>query len=390
MRIRWRRHFSLFISLWRWFVVFFFVLSVYIVLNLSSERSSADLEQEISRLSVYYVRALVREKKVHHTGDVDVVDLQRTMSVLLHSMLQRLNRIENVVSRNVSDQRIQVAHHRSPRHSQASPYSDTPNMAFNFVTSSKRDHEGEQKLFQQFISFNRLKAAMKNIGTKCNLPTDWAATFPECDGKLEWMRKYHPSDSCYAEYGVDGSNCANVVYLSEVESFCPKSPDVVIRPPVPLRTQLNHLPSILASTPDDIFLRVQANWPSWRAAGQLRASDKKLAKNSKLRVAFVPLGLRDAKDSAMVAMMWADLASALHLLGHDLIWVQSMDQLKRLMHRFPGQADAHSPCQAQVTLFVDLIFTDTRGAEEMRKALGNTFSRIACVLRVLRETGLIP
>ena len=30
------------------------------------------------------------------------------------------------------------------------------------------------------------------------------------------------SDPCYASYGVDGSDCSFVMYLSEVEGFCPK------------------------------------------------------------------------------------------------------------------------------------------------------------------------
>jgi len=35
------------------------------------------------------------------------------------------------------------------------------------------------------------------------------------------MRARWTSDPCYAFYGVDGSDCSFLIYLSEVEWFCP-------------------------------------------------------------------------------------------------------------------------------------------------------------------------
>lgn len=35
------------------------------------------------------------------------------------------------------------------------------------------------------------------------------------------MRSRWTSDPCYAFYGVDGSECSFLIYLSEVEWFCP-------------------------------------------------------------------------------------------------------------------------------------------------------------------------
>ena len=42
-----------------------------------------------------------------------------------------------------------------------------------------------------------------------------------CVCPLQWMRARWTSDPCYAFYGVDGSDCSFLVYLSEVEWFCP-------------------------------------------------------------------------------------------------------------------------------------------------------------------------
>ena len=36
------------------------------------------------------------------------------------------------------------------------------------------------------------------------------------------MKERWTSDKCYGEWGVDGSECSIVKYLSEVESWCPK------------------------------------------------------------------------------------------------------------------------------------------------------------------------
>uniref|UniRef100_A0A4W3HJX4 alpha-1,6-mannosyl-glycoprotein 6-beta-N-acetylglucosaminyltransferase n=1 Tax=Callorhinchus milii TaxID=7868 RepID=A0A4W3HJX4_CALMI len=51
----------------------------------------------------------------------------------------------------------------------------------------------------------------------CEIPNDSA--FPYC--KAEWMCAHWQSDPCYSFYGVDGSTCSILIYLSEMEHFCP-------------------------------------------------------------------------------------------------------------------------------------------------------------------------
>ncbi|TRY65424.1 hypothetical protein DNTS_015568, partial [Danionella cerebrum] len=48
---------------------------------------------------------------------------------------------------------------------------------------------------------------------------DWDRVFKYLS--WSWMRARWTSDPCYAFYGVDGSDCSFLVYLSEVEWFCP-------------------------------------------------------------------------------------------------------------------------------------------------------------------------
>ncbi|XP_019718228.1 alpha-1,6-mannosylglycoprotein 6-beta-N-acetylglucosaminyltransferase B-like [Hippocampus comes] len=63
------------------------------------------------------------------------------------------------------------------------------------------------------------KAVRDGTSSQCEVPKD--PRYPECPGKVDWMRARWTSDPCYAFYGVDGSDCSFLVYLSEVEWFCP-------------------------------------------------------------------------------------------------------------------------------------------------------------------------
>lgn len=36
----------------------------------------------------------------------------------------------------------------------------------------------------------------------------------------QWMKEMWRSDSCYGNYGVDGSTCSFFIYLSEVSTEC--------------------------------------------------------------------------------------------------------------------------------------------------------------------------
>lgn len=65
------------------------------------------------------------------------------------------------------------------------------------------------------------------------LPRVWGADWCPGPGRpsLQWMRARWTSDPCYAFFGVDGTECSFLVYLSEVEWFCP---------PLPWRNQTAH------------------------------------------------------------------------------------------------------------------------------------------------------
>lgn len=50
------------------------------------------------------------------------------------------------------------------------------------------------------------------------------AGHPPRPASPQWMRARWTSDPCYAFFGVDGTECSFLIYLSEVEWFCPLLP----------------------------------------------------------------------------------------------------------------------------------------------------------------------
>uniref|UniRef100_A0A9L0TQE5 alpha-1,6-mannosyl-glycoprotein 6-beta-N-acetylglucosaminyltransferase n=1 Tax=Equus caballus TaxID=9796 RepID=A0A9L0TQE5_HORSE len=120
---------------------------------------------------------------------------------------------------------------------------------------------------------------------QCEAPSD--PKFPDCLGKVEWMRARWTSDPCYAFFGVDGTECSFLVYLSEVEWFCPPLPwrnrtaTQTALKPLPkvqavFRSNLSHLLELMGSGKESlIFMKKRAKrlTAQWAVAAQ-RLSQK--------------------------------------------------------------------------------------------------------------------
>ena len=104
---------------------------------------------------------------------------------------------------------------------------------------------------------------------KCPLPAGWQTRYPQCEQKMkvvyylssvfflslarmpncfQWMSAFWKTDPCYQKYGVDGSNCSIIVYLSEVEHYCPKLPTRPLR-------NISQTPVLQVWTPVSLSLR---------------------------------------------------------------------------------------------------------------------------------------
>ncbi|XP_015235517.1 PREDICTED: alpha-1,6-mannosylglycoprotein 6-beta-N-acetylglucosaminyltransferase B-like [Cyprinodon variegatus] len=183
----------------------------------------------------------------------------------------------------------------------------------------------------------------------CETPKD--PHYPDCTSKMDWMRARWTSDPCYAFYGVDGSDCSFLIYLSEVEWFCP---------PLPWRNQtatptLKPLPKKQAVFQSDIgslleqvgtgkeslsFMKRRIRRLSAEWASAARRLDEKLRSHQReqkrilVHVGFLteesgdvfsPKVLKGGPLGEMV--QWADILTALHVLGHDVKISVSLKEL---------------------------------------------------------------
>ncbi|KAL5005571.1 hypothetical protein ScPMuIL_016729 [Solemya velum] len=239
---------------------------------------SEDLKAEIIKLSEKYVRALSQE-------NVDVVDgpyaarftafdMKKTMAVLLENILERMKKLENSVS------------------------------WFNNITTTNGTSMLNLELLELKASLHRPDKAILTaedlLNGKvegCELTQQDKQLFPYCEGKINWMEAMWKSDPCYMSYGVDGSKCSFIMYLSEVEGWCPRkawvrSGNLTIKDSSPttyaqLQTDMSGIMKLLVDPNERngyawMRMRIQRMWSkfmdavkSWSQKQDLRARPKK-------------------------------------------------------------------------------------------------------------------
>uniref|UniRef100_A0A3Q2PML1 alpha-1,6-mannosyl-glycoprotein 6-beta-N-acetylglucosaminyltransferase n=1 Tax=Fundulus heteroclitus TaxID=8078 RepID=A0A3Q2PML1_FUNHE len=242
----------------------------------------------------------------------------------------------------------------------------------------------------------------------CETPKD--PHYPDCTSKMDWMRARWTSDPCYAYYGVDGSDCSFLIYLSEVEWFCP---------PLPWRNQtatptLKPLPKKQAVFQSDIgtlleqvgtgkeslsFMRRRIRRLSAQWASAARRLDEKLRshwreqKRILVHVGFLteesgdvfsPKVLKGGPLGEMV--QWADILTALHVLGHDVKISVSLKEL----HGFLGVPPGRGSCPLTGPLPFDLMYTDYHGLQQMKQHMGLSLRKHKCHIRVIDTFGTEP
>ncbi|ELW68276.1 Alpha-1,6-mannosylglycoprotein 6-beta-N-acetylglucosaminyltransferase B [Tupaia chinensis] len=186
---------------------------------------------------------------------------------------------------------------------------------------------------------------------QCEAPSD--PKFPDCSGKVEWMRARWTSDPCYAFFGVDGTECSFLIYLSEVEWFCPPLPwrnqTATRMAPKPLpkvqavfRSNLSHLLELMGSGKESLIFmkkrtkRLTAQWAlaaqrlAQKLGGHLREQKQILVHIGFLTEesgdVFSPRVLKGGPLGEMV--QWADILATLYVLGHGLRVTVSLKELQ--------------------------------------------------------------
>ncbi|XP_046900204.1 alpha-1,6-mannosylglycoprotein 6-beta-N-acetylglucosaminyltransferase B [Hypomesus transpacificus] len=211
-----------------------------------------------------------------------------------------------------------------------------------------------EQILQNSMAVNR--AVRDGTAGQCEVPRD--PRYPDCPGKVDWMRARWTSDPCYAFYGVDGSDCSFLVYLSEVEWFCPPQAwRNNSSPPTPhthtqrsktakrqaaFRTDLSSLLDQVGAGKESLSFmkrrirRLAGQWATaaQRLDGKLR---QRWREQKKILVhvgflteesgdVFSPKVLKGGPLGEMV--QWADILTTLHVLGHNLKISMSVKELQ--------------------------------------------------------------
>ncbi|XP_042281983.1 alpha-1,6-mannosylglycoprotein 6-beta-N-acetylglucosaminyltransferase B-like isoform X2 [Thunnus albacares] len=256
------------------------------------------------------------------------------------------------------------------------------------------------------------KAVRDGTSSQCEVPRD--PRFPECPGKVDWMRARWTSDPCYAFYGVDGSDCSFLIYLSEVEWFCPpltwrnhSSPPTqhAQQPKTPkrqaaFRTDLSVLLDQVGTGKESLSFmkrrihRLAKQWAT--AANRLDTKlEQRWRDQKKILVhvgflteesgdVFSPKVLKGGPLGEMV--QWADILTALHVLGHNLKISMSVKELQGFLGVPPGRGS----CPLTGPLPFDLIYTDYHGLQQMKQHMGLSLKKHKCHIRVIDTFGTEP
>uniref|UniRef100_A0A8C7S7K8 alpha-1,6-mannosyl-glycoprotein 6-beta-N-acetylglucosaminyltransferase n=1 Tax=Oncorhynchus mykiss TaxID=8022 RepID=A0A8C7S7K8_ONCMY len=243
---------------------------------------------------------------------------------------------------------------------------------------------------------------------QCEVPKD--PHYPDCPSKVDWMRARWTSDPCYAFYGVDGSDCSFLIYLSEVEWFCPpltwrNQTTTPTHIPFPkrqaaFRSDIGALLEQVGTGKESLSFmkrrmrRLAAQWASaarrlndrlrsqWREQKRILVHVGFLTEES--GDVFSPKVLKGGPLGEMV--QWADILTALHVLGHNLKISVSLKELQGFLGVPPGRGS----CPLTGPLPFDLIYTDYHGLQQMRQHMGLSLRKHKCHIRVIDTFGTEP
>uniref|UniRef100_A0A3Q2PVH0 alpha-1,6-mannosyl-glycoprotein 6-beta-N-acetylglucosaminyltransferase n=1 Tax=Fundulus heteroclitus TaxID=8078 RepID=A0A3Q2PVH0_FUNHE len=293
----------------------------------TSHENSAVLRQQILDLSKRYIKALAEENQSvmdgPYVGTMTAYDLKKTLAVLLDNIMLRLGKLESKVE-NI--------------------YNGTGANLTNGSGTATPSASNSEKV--------NVADLLNGAQEKCELPP--LDGFPHCEGKLKWMKDMWRSDSCYSNYGVDGSTCSFFIYLSEVENWCPRLPwrlkilneEIDRTGQAEVRTSFGGLYRSMSQREEFrwMMMRIKRMAEPWLSAIRSLAAKQNLTKRRKKKI-LVHLGLLTKESGFKIAenafsggplgelVQWSDLITTLYLLGHDVRISASLAELKECMLR---------------------------------------------------------
>ncbi|VDL96502.1 unnamed protein product [Schistocephalus solidus] len=181
---------------------------------------------------------------------------------------------------------------------------------------------------------SQLRDFFSGAQESCHVRMRSLRSFPQCFEKLKWMRESWKKYPCYAEAGVDGSECSFLKYLSEL--------NLNILGAYALFNRQSGLTTSVKFMRD----RMTRLWPAWTDAVHqypLLLARRGLSPNisltgsPKLKI-LVYMGFLHLPgfDSGLSTggpqgeyVQWTDLISALFILGHELTIAMTPSDLNR-------------------------------------------------------------
>ncbi|XP_036401099.1 alpha-1,6-mannosylglycoprotein 6-beta-N-acetylglucosaminyltransferase A-like [Megalops cyprinoides] len=349
----------------------------------ATHESSTALRQQILDLSKRYIKALAEENQGvmdgPYVGTMTAYDLKKTLAVLLDNILLRLGKLESKVDNII--------------------YNGTGGNLTNGTAAGTATAPPGAGNTEKVNVADLLNGAQE----KCELPA--LDGFPHCEGKLKWMKDMWRSDSCYSNYGVDGSTCSFFIYLSEVENWCPRLPwrvkkEEMSESQTEIRTSFDELYRVMSRREEFrwMMLRIKRMAEPWLSAVRSLAEKQDLSKRKRKKI-LVHLGLLTKESGFKIAenafsggplgelVQWSDVITTLYLLGHDVRISASLAELKEIMRKVMGNK---SSCPTQGDRVVELIYIDIVGLTQFKKTLGPSWVHYQCMLRVLDSFGTEP
>ncbi|XP_030830575.1 alpha-1,6-mannosylglycoprotein 6-beta-N-acetylglucosaminyltransferase A isoform X2 [Strongylocentrotus purpuratus] len=364
---------------------------------------SVKLKEQILELSKQYVKALSDEQGAGEGKNLPEAyssyDLKKTMAVLLDSILERLGKLEKKVDHAISN--------------------GTQNLLRNISSGLHQDgvsmehKDGEGGGGDGMDSKEAVNKAKELVGggVDCSLTEAELGGFSSCKAKVAWMRQMWKSDSCYAQYGVDGTECSFRVYLSEVENWCPRvkgrdnislSLNLQESDKAEIRLEKQGLFNLMQEPSKFRWIktRISRMWDTmWvPAAEEFRKID-----GDKTRVRkkiLVHIGALTKESGFKIAdnafnggplgelVQWSDILSTLHILGHDIEISTATTTLGNLLRR-KGLTNKMN-CPVKGKNLYDLVYIDIVGMKQLKKTIGGQWQQFSCILRVIDSFGTEP
>ncbi|KAL9957677.1 hypothetical protein ACROYT_G034601 [Oculina patagonica] len=248
----------------------------------------------------------------------------------------------------------------------------------------------------------------RHVNDDCEIPSN--KDFPDCGSKIGWMRQFWRSDACYErDHRVNGSICSFIVYLSEVERWCPLLPGRMIANDVG-EPKLTHSTADLTRTNvegllnllrDDnpvkfhwIKRRITQMWPHWQEAFSSLKRKKDLTKTAQKKI-LIHIGLLANEEHMHFAeeaskggplgelVQWSDVITSLYILGHDITVTANIAAVQRAL----GNVVSKKLCPQKLPNDIDLVYVDYIGLKQLNTKIGTLQPQFMCKIRVVDSFG---